>query len=303
MVAEHVKRYGGPPRPDDRGGEGDGVDGVPPPTFGWQAASGERIATQADGKPDQTLTYAPWVATPRSSRFQVLRPHARGGLGLVSIALDAELNREVALKQILGQHADDPASRHRFLLEAEITGGLEHPGIVPVYGLGHDAEGRPFYAMRFVKGESLKEAIAAFHGAADRSVSADSGRWNAGPASVARPVHRRLPRDRLRPQPWGPAPRPEAVEHPARAVRRDTGRRLGPGEGGGTRRHPRVGLGRADAEDRADLGFGLGKQRNPAGHGGRDSCLHEPRTGRRATRSDRAGERRLQPGRHALRAS
>ena len=80
------------------------------------------------------------------------------------MALDAELNREVALKQIQDRHADDPASRARFLLEAEVTGRLEHPGVVPVYGLGRDARGRPFYAMRFVKGESLKEAIERFHG-------------------------------------------------------------------------------------------------------------------------------------------
>ena len=52
------------------------------------------------------------------------------------MALDTELHREVALKQILDRHADDPVSRSRFLVEAEITGGLEHPGIVPVYGLG-----------------------------------------------------------------------------------------------------------------------------------------------------------------------
>src|SRR5262249_25084566 len=76
---------------------------------------------------------------------------------------DAELNREVALKEIQDRHADDPLSRARFVLEAEITGGLEHPGIVPVYGLGHHQDGRPYYAMRFVKGDSLKEAIARFH--------------------------------------------------------------------------------------------------------------------------------------------
>jgi serine/threonine protein kinase len=79
------------------------------------------------------------------------------------VALDAELHREVALKQILDSHADDPVSRHRFLMEAEITGGLEHPGIVPVYGLGTDADGRPYYAMRFIRGESLKETIDGFH--------------------------------------------------------------------------------------------------------------------------------------------
>jgi hypothetical protein len=72
----------------------------------------------------------------------------------------------INLKQILGDHADDPVSRQRFLLEAEITGGLEHPGIVPVYGLGPYDDGRPNYAMRFIRGDSLKEAIARFHGGA-----------------------------------------------------------------------------------------------------------------------------------------
>src|SRR5262249_16686455 len=41
--------------------------------------------------------------------------------------------------------------------------GLEHPGVVPVYGLGHHADGRPYYAMRFIRGDSLKEAIEQFH--------------------------------------------------------------------------------------------------------------------------------------------
>ena len=49
------------------------------------------------------------------------------------------------------------------MLEAEINGGLEHPGIVPVYSLGTYDDGRPFYAMRFVEGDSLKEAIEAYH--------------------------------------------------------------------------------------------------------------------------------------------
>jgi serine/threonine-protein kinase len=79
------------------------------------------------------------------------------------VARDEELNREVALKEIQPHYAHDPESRARFLLEAEVTGGLEHPGVVPVYGLGTYADGRPFYAMRLVKGDSLKEAIARFH--------------------------------------------------------------------------------------------------------------------------------------------
>jgi hypothetical protein len=74
-----------------------------------------------------------------TSRYKVLRPHARGGLGVISIAEDKELRREVAFKEIQPQYADEPGSRFRFLREAEITGRLEHPGIVPVYGLGMDA--------------------------------------------------------------------------------------------------------------------------------------------------------------------
>ena len=65
-------------------------------------------------------------------RFSILRPLAQGGLGEVFAAHDEELHREVALKQIRPQHADSVEARSRFVLEAEITGGLEHPGIVPV---------------------------------------------------------------------------------------------------------------------------------------------------------------------------
>jgi eukaryotic-like serine/threonine-protein kinase len=102
-------------------------------------------------------------ATSEGGRFRLIRHHARGGIGTVFVALDSELHREVALKQIQHHHADDPTSRARFLLEAEVTGRLEHPGVVPVYGLGTNEQGRPYYAMRFVRGESLKEAIDRFH--------------------------------------------------------------------------------------------------------------------------------------------
>src|SRR4051812_29541200 len=88
------------------------------------------------------------MATAEGQRFGILRFLARGGLGKVSVALDKELHREVALKELHGQFVDDAESRARFLLEAEITGSLEHPGIVPVYGLGQYPDGRPFYAMR-----------------------------------------------------------------------------------------------------------------------------------------------------------
>ena len=96
-------------------------------------------------------------------RFVTVRPLDEGGLGIVSVALDTELTREVALKEIKPRFADHTDSRARFLKEAEITGRLEHPGIVPVYGLGTYSDGRPYYAMRMIIGISLKEAIKEFH--------------------------------------------------------------------------------------------------------------------------------------------
>ena len=121
--------------------------------------------THDDDDPDRTGSYSVGSPTSDGQRFRVLRPHAKGGLGAVFVALDSELDREVALKQILDDRADEPNSRFRFLIEAQITGGLEHPGIVPVYGLGTYGDGRPYYAMRFIRGDSLKEAIGHFHAA------------------------------------------------------------------------------------------------------------------------------------------
>ena len=107
-------------------------------------------------------------STNGATRYRSLRQHARGGLGVVYAAHDSELNRRVALKEIRDECAHDGASRQRFELEAVITGGLEHPGIVPIYGFGRHADGRPFYAMRFIEGVSLKEAVDICQ-AADRS--------------------------------------------------------------------------------------------------------------------------------------
>ncbi len=114
-----------------------------------------------------TATFVPATPPPESApstpRFRVLRPHARGGLGEVFVAKDEELDREVALKQIQAHRAANVTDRARFVQEAEITGNLEHPGVVPVYGLGQDEQGNPFYAMRFIKGDSLRDAIGQFH--------------------------------------------------------------------------------------------------------------------------------------------
>jgi serine/threonine protein kinase len=116
-----------------------------------------------DGQPPVAPTLPLSAVTSSGTRFRILRPWAKGGLGKVSVAQDEELHREVALKEIQYEHAKNKHSRDRFLLEAEVTGKLEHPGIVPVYGLGHYGDGRPFYAMRFIHGHNLEEAIKRFH--------------------------------------------------------------------------------------------------------------------------------------------
>jgi serine/threonine protein kinase len=116
----------------------------------------------ARGSARQRTTPFP-APPPTSERFRIIRLHNQGGLGRVWVAQDSELNREVALKEIKDEYANDQSSRARFLLEAEITGGLEHPGIVPVYDLRHQADGRPYYVMRFIRGESFRTAIHDYH--------------------------------------------------------------------------------------------------------------------------------------------
>jgi len=122
--------------------------------------------------PNIALTLTMGGASAECGRFRILRPHRRGGLGEVFVARDEELDREVALKQILKRRVNDDEQRFRFVREAEITGKLEHPGIIPVYGLGQDDKGRPYYAMRFIRGKTLREALREFH-AADEAPSRD----------------------------------------------------------------------------------------------------------------------------------
>ena len=79
---------------------------------------------------------------------------------------DATIGREVALKRLV---AERHFGAERFLCEAQITGQLEHPGIVPVHDLGFDDNGQPFYIMKMVRGGTLKAAIDAFHNPSESS--------------------------------------------------------------------------------------------------------------------------------------
>src|SRR6187549_1947641 len=78
-----------------------------------------------------------------AGRFRPTRYHDRGGLGEVFVARDEELDREVALKRMNLRQSGSRELARRFEQEAKLTGRLEHPGIVPIYGFGFDGEGNP----------------------------------------------------------------------------------------------------------------------------------------------------------------
>src|SRR6266571_287996 len=111
----------------------------------------------------QAATVIDHVSEPQE-RYTRNYLHATGGIGRVWLARDSQLGRDVALKELRPEQADNAALCARFLKEAQITGQLEHPGIVPVYELARRVRtGQPFYTMRFVKGRTLNEAACAYH--------------------------------------------------------------------------------------------------------------------------------------------
>jgi serine/threonine-protein kinase len=121
------------------------------------------------GRDTVTIPSAPQAPLPppvvgRFGRYPLSRLHGEGGLGQIWVAQDEDLHREVALKALRPQHAADTGASQRFLREAQVTGQLEHPNIVPVYELNRSSDGgQPFYTMRLVRGRTLREEIRAYH--------------------------------------------------------------------------------------------------------------------------------------------
>jgi eukaryotic-like serine/threonine-protein kinase len=160
LVEEHLRAHGGDARQCL-----DSITSRSTVTDGLAVGDPDAQSTLSELDPRARSTAFRLTPAANGSRYKRLRHHARGGLGEVFVAEDTELHREVAVKEIQPDRAFDESSRTRFLLEAEITGALEHPGVVPVYGLGAYPDGRPYYAMRFIRGDSLKAAIDRFHAA------------------------------------------------------------------------------------------------------------------------------------------
>ena len=88
--------------------------------------------------------------------YTLVREIARGGMGQIYSGEDPQLKREVAVKvSSLSEGGEDP----RFTKEAEVLAQLAHPNIVPIYAIGVDAQSRPFYAMKLVKGRTLQAVL------------------------------------------------------------------------------------------------------------------------------------------------
>jgi serine/threonine protein kinase len=102
-----------------------------------------------------------------ATKYRLLNELASGGMGTVYLAEDTELNRHVAIKLL---NTPDLTSdlRQRMVREAQIIAGLEHPGIVPVHDVGTLADGRVFYAMKYVRGSRLDEYAAHTESIGDR---------------------------------------------------------------------------------------------------------------------------------------
>jgi serine/threonine protein kinase/tetratricopeptide (TPR) repeat protein len=114
-------------------------------------------ADQSDD--DRTQSFIALTAGTTVSHYQIIDKIGSGGMGEVYLALDTKLNRKVALKFLPPHLCQDEDCRKRFTREAQAAAGLDHPNIAGIYEVG-EYQGRPFYAMQLVEGQSLREVIA-----------------------------------------------------------------------------------------------------------------------------------------------
>jgi eukaryotic-like serine/threonine-protein kinase len=101
------------------------------------------------------------------TRYRVEREIGRGGMGIVYVARDTALHRDVAIK-VLNTAMTSTTMVDRMLRESKIIAKLEHPGIVPVHDAGTLKDGRVFYVMKFIRGESLNQTVESLGSINDR---------------------------------------------------------------------------------------------------------------------------------------
>ena len=96
-------------------------------------------------------------------RYTLIEEHGKGGFGAVWRADDSKLGRRIALKRLSAQLARSSEARRQFVNEARVTAQLEHPGIVPIYDISNLDEDHSYYTMKLVRGQTLAQAIRAYH--------------------------------------------------------------------------------------------------------------------------------------------
>ena len=259
--------------------------------MGWRSATPDLVMESGPG-PGRRRQRGPSMS--RRAATEVLWPHARGGLGQIFVAQDTAAPSP-------GRPQGDPA---------RTCGGPGQPRAVPGRGGDHGEPGtsgdraglRAGLAAR--RPAVLRDAVHQGRGPGGGGPAVPrrclAGLLRAGVPLAVAAIRQRLQHDRLCAQPRRPAPRHQAEQYHAGAVRRDAGAWTGawPSRWAGPRR-PGV----ADVADGpivglpAERGERLGDDRGP---GGGDAGLHEPRAGRGGPGGDGPGQRRLQPGGDAL---
>jgi len=107
----------------------------------------------------ERATHPSSMEPPLVAGYELAELIGRGGMGDVYRARDLELDREVAVKILQERYEVNSPSARRFLEEARITGQLQHPGVPAVYRVSTLAQGRPFLAMKLIKGQTLDELL------------------------------------------------------------------------------------------------------------------------------------------------
>ena len=144
-----------------------------------------RAAGAGDPYPNRTLALGRVADRLRALRFRILRPHAAAAWARSSSPTTRNCTARWPSRRSRTATPTTPTAGRASCWRPRSPAAWSIPGIVPVYGLGHYADGRPFYAMRFIRGDSLKEAIERFHqpdGAGPRPGRAGAG---AAPAAAA----------------------------------------------------------------------------------------------------------------------